>query len=153
MYQQDGLHYRDVTWAWWQQTSLFQSWFWLTHWGRDKMAAIFQTTFSNGFSWMKMFEYPLKFHWSLLLRVKLTIFRHWFRKWLGAVQATSHYLNQWWLICWRIYASLGLNELINIKENIKAPHYWPFVMAIHRWSVDSSRKSPVIREAFTYPRY
>ena len=24
---------------------------------------------------------------------------------------TSHYLNQWWLIRWRIYASLGLNEL------------------------------------------
>ena len=30
-----------------------------------------------------------------------------------ADQATSHYLNQWWLIHWRIYASLGLNELIH----------------------------------------
>ena len=39
------------------------------------------------------------------------IFQHWFREWLGAVQATSHYLNQWWLVYWRIYASLGLNEL------------------------------------------
>ena len=29
----------------------------LTHWGRDKMAAIFQTTFSNAFSWMKMHEF------------------------------------------------------------------------------------------------
>ena len=28
-----------------------------------------------------------------------------------AGQATSHYLNQWWLVYWRIYASLGLNEL------------------------------------------
>ena len=37
----------------------------LTHWGRDKMAAIFQTTFSNGFSWMKMYEFRLTFHWSL----------------------------------------------------------------------------------------
>ena len=27
----------------------------LTHWGRDKMAAIFQMTFSNAFSWMKMY--------------------------------------------------------------------------------------------------
>ena len=27
----------------------------LTHWGRDKMAAIFQTIFSNAFSWMKMY--------------------------------------------------------------------------------------------------
>ena len=29
-----------------------------------------------------------------------------------AHQASSNYLNQWWLIYWRIYASLGLNELI-----------------------------------------
>ena len=28
-------------------------------------------------------------------------------------QAISHYLNQWWLIYWRIYASLLLSELIN----------------------------------------
>ena len=28
------------------------------------------------------------------------------------VQATSHYLKQWWLIYWRIYAPLGLNELM-----------------------------------------
>ena len=26
-------------------------------------------------------------------------------------QATNHYLNQWWLVYWRIYALLGLNEL------------------------------------------
>ena len=31
------------------------------------------------FSWMKMLEVLLKFHWSLFLRVKLTIFQHWFR--------------------------------------------------------------------------
>ena len=84
-----------------------------THWGRDKMDAISQTTFSNAISWMKMFEFRLKFHWSLFLRFQLTIYQHWFRYWLGAVQATSHYLNQWWLIYWCIYASLGLNELTN----------------------------------------
>ena len=84
----------------------------LTHCGRDKMAAIFQTTFSNAFSWMKMFEFRLRFHWSLFPMVWLTIFQHWFRWWLGAGEATSHYLNQWWLVYWRIYASLGLNELI-----------------------------------------
>ena len=33
----------------------------LTHWGRDKMAAIFQTTFFNAFSWMKMYEFRLTF--------------------------------------------------------------------------------------------
>ena len=44
----------------------------LTHWGRDKMDAISQTTFSSTFSWMKMFEFRLKFHWSLFLWVELT---------------------------------------------------------------------------------
>ena len=34
---------------------------WLTHWGRYKMEAISQTTFSNTFSWMKMYEFQLKF--------------------------------------------------------------------------------------------
>ena len=42
----------------------------LTHWGRDKMAAIFRTTFSNAFSWMKMLQFP---------RFELTIFQHCFR--------------------------------------------------------------------------
>ena len=68
----------------------------LNHWGRDKIDAILPTTFSNAISWMKMFEFRLKFHWSLFLKVQLTIFQHWFRRWLGAEQATSHYLNQWW---------------------------------------------------------
>ena len=51
----------------------------LTHWGREKMAAIFQTTFSNAFSWMKIYEFRLNFHRSLVLRVQLTTFQHWFR--------------------------------------------------------------------------
>ena len=51
----------------------------LTHWGRDKMAAIVQTTFSNGFSWMKMYEFRLTFLWSLFPRVQLTIFQQWLR--------------------------------------------------------------------------
>ena len=51
----------------------------LTHWGRDKMAAIFQTTFSNAFSWIKSHEFWLRFQWSLFLRVQLIIFEHWFR--------------------------------------------------------------------------
>ena len=41
----------------------------LTHWGRDKMAAAFQTTFSI----------QLRFHRTLFLRVQLTIFQLWFR--------------------------------------------------------------------------
>ena len=33
----------------------------LTHWGRDQIDAISQTTFSSAFSWMKMFQLRLKF--------------------------------------------------------------------------------------------
>ena len=43
----------------------------LTHWGRDKMAAISQTTLSNSFSWMKIFEFRLDFHWSFIPTVQL----------------------------------------------------------------------------------
>ena len=53
--------------------------FYLTHWGRDKMDAISQTTFSNAFSLMKMYEFRLRFHWSLFIRSELTIYQHWFR--------------------------------------------------------------------------
>ena len=95
----------------------------LTHWGRDEMNNISQMTFSNVFSSMKMFEFRLKFHWSLFPRVELTIFQHWFRWWLGAVQATSHYLNQWCLVYQRIYVSLSLSEL-NIPVS-----YRPYPMA------------------------
>ena len=45
----------------------------LTHWGWDKMAGISQTTLSIVFSWMKMLEFRLNFHWSLFLTVQLTM--------------------------------------------------------------------------------
>ena len=74
-----------------------------------------------------MCEFRLGFHWSLFLRVQLTIFHHWFRQWLGAGQATNHCLNQWWLVYWRIYASywriyasFGLNELMQDCSNFSA---------------------------------
>ena len=51
----------------------------LTHWGRGKMAANFLTTFSNAFSWMRIYELRLIFHWALFLRVQLIILQHWFR--------------------------------------------------------------------------
>ena len=34
----------------------------LTHLGQEKMAAIYQTAFSNAFSWMKIYEFWLRFH-------------------------------------------------------------------------------------------
>ena len=51
----------------------------LTHWGRDKMAAILQTTSSSAFSLIQIYELRLKFHCGLFLEVPLTIFQLWFR--------------------------------------------------------------------------
>ena len=68
--------------------------------------------FWNAFSWMKMYEFRLRFPWSLFLRLELTIFQYWFRQWLGTDQVPSHNLNQWWLVYRCIYVSLSLNELI-----------------------------------------
>ena len=51
----------------------------LTNRDRDKMATILPTTFSNAFSRLKIYEFPLKFLWVLFLRVQLTIFQYWFR--------------------------------------------------------------------------
>ena len=39
----------------------------LTQLPLDKMTAISQTMFSGAFSWMKIFVFRLKFHWSLFL--------------------------------------------------------------------------------------
>ena len=87
----------------------------LTHWGRDQMAAIFQTTFSNGFSWMKMYEFRLTFHWRLFLGFNFnnvpTLVQ--VMAWLRPGDKLFH-LNQWWLDYRRIYASLSLNELTHL---------------------------------------
>ena len=58
-------------------------------------------------------------------------------------QATSHYLNQWWLAYWRIDASLGLNELSNYahhnyimyfgQENYCAIMLLQPILHIHIW--------------------
>ena len=70
----------DISWDFYVQ-HLYQNMYYLsllTHWGRDKMDAIFQTTFSNAFSCMKMYEFRWRFHWSLFLGFQLTISQHWF---------------------------------------------------------------------------
>ena len=43
----------------------------LTHWGLDNMATIYQMTFSDASSWMKMCKFQSRFHGSLLTRVQL----------------------------------------------------------------------------------
>ena len=53
----------------------------------------------------------IKCHWSLFLRVQLTIFSHRCRQWLGGDQMTCHYLNHWWLYCRRIWFKFPLPTL------------------------------------------
>ena len=53
---------------WWKCTIVYVS-VYLTHWGRGKVAAIFQTTLLNEFSWMKMYKFRLRFHWSLFPQI------------------------------------------------------------------------------------
>ena len=70
------------------QSSNELQWLDLTHWGRDKMVAISQTTFSNAFSWMKMYKFRLRFHWIFSPRVESTMFMKTMRhighfRWLG----------------------------------------------------------------------
>ena len=64
---------------------------------------------------MKGFEFWIQFHWNLFRRVPLTIIQHWFRQWLGAVQATSHYLNQWW-------AMLATHMCVTRPQWVNAEH-------------------------------
>ena len=51
----------------------------LTHWGRDKWLPFSRRHFQTHFLEWKIFEFWLKFHWSLFLRFQLTIFQHEFR--------------------------------------------------------------------------
>ena len=48
-------------------------------WIRGKLDAILQTTCSEGFSWIKIYQFRLRLHWILFPVPKLTIFQHWFR--------------------------------------------------------------------------
>ena len=59
----------------------------LSHWGLNKTATSLQMKI---FSQNASFVFLFKFHWSLLLRIWVTINQHWSRRWLGAYQATKH---------------------------------------------------------------
>ena len=51
----DGKNYSSIL----STLHIAPRWF-LTHWGRDEIDAIVQTTFSNAFSWMKMYQFSLR---------------------------------------------------------------------------------------------
>ena len=90
----------------------------LPHWGRDKITAISQTTFSNAFSIKENVGIPIKISLKRVSRSLIKIFQYWCRQWLGAGQKNSHYLDQCWLDYRRIYASPGLNEIVSSWSQI-----------------------------------
>ena len=74
----------SVSCMFWDGALFLPDWFWctllhLTYWSWHKMAANYLMTISSAFSWMKMYEFHLRFHWNLFLMFDLTIFHHWFR--------------------------------------------------------------------------
>ena len=80
--------------------------------GRHFPDDIYKCIFLNENIWISF-----KNHWRLFLGVSLTIFQHWLRYWLYTDHVTGHYLNQWWLVYWRIYESCCLNDLRSINPN------------------------------------
>ena len=90
----------------------------LTHWGRDEMDNISPTTLQNVFSSMKMFEFRLKYRFSLFLSVQLTIFQHWFRLWLGAVQAPI-------MVCLSAYMRHSASMSIETTPSLTQCRYSP----------------------------
>ena len=91
----------------------------LTHWSRDKIDAILQTTFLNETSCMKMFEFRLKFHWSLFLNVQSTIFQHCSDNGLAPNRRQAIIGNNDDSVQRRIFVSLGHNELKVIIRSVR----------------------------------
>ena len=74
--------------------------------------------------WVNFFGSEAKIFWENLVHSSplvphicvIELGQHWFRKWLGAEQATSHYLNQCWLIVnWTLGNKLQWNSDKNTK--------------------------------------
>ena len=56
--------------------------------------------------------------------------------------APSHYLNQWWLVYWRMYASLGLNELrAQLTFNINKEMHWQLDCLLHNFFRLATKKN------------
>ena len=79
----------------------------LTHWGRDKMAAIFQTKFSNAFSSTKNVWISIKISLKLVSKGPINNIPALVQAMAWRRPGASHYLNQWWLVYMRRSASMS----------------------------------------------
>ena len=91
----------------------------LTHWCWNKMAASFQTAFSNSVSSVKI-VFWFKFHCNMFPGVQLTISQYWSRCWLGAKQV---HLMQLWHIIWLhiLPETLWVRILYSAEEDNLSP--------------------------------
>ena len=123
----------------------------LTHWGQDKMAVIFQTTFSNAFSEGKSMYFWFYGCWNLLSRIHMAITPHWLRQRLGFTsmmissngnifcftvplwwESTGHRLipltkasdAELWCFLWSVPEQ-------TVKQTIETPVIWDVIMLIH----------------------
>ena len=79
----------------------------LTHWGRGKINAISRCIFLNENLWV-----PIKISLTFVPKGPINNISALVQIMTCRRPGDKHYLNQWWLVHRRIYASLGLNELM-----------------------------------------
>ena len=67
----------------------------LIHWGLNKTAEISYTTHSDAFSWIKIYQFPINFHWNVFFEVKSVLWMLMLVQVMAwRYQATSYYRNQ-----------------------------------------------------------
>ena len=76
---------------------------------------IFKCILLNENGWIS-----LKISLKLVHKVRISNIQHLFRKWLGADQVTSHYLNQWWLAYWQSAKNLNMTQQNMTGENCRS---------------------------------
>ena len=141
----DGFNWSMAPLTHWQKKRGFNAWpivtclrcLILTHWGRDKMVVVFQTTLSNVFSWMKNGRHFSSENLWISIKILLKFVPN------SPINISSDYglALTWqqaiiwakWLVYWCIYASLCLNELRIAsmaqahcqQEDVTAGKYFP----------------------------
>ena len=135
--------------------------------GRNKMAFILQTTFSNWFiGWWRL-VYLYSNLTKNVPRIRLTIGQHWIRWWTGDEVATSRYLNQRWS---RLFMSHYSDVIMGVmasqitsvsivcsavcsgadKRKHQSSASLALARGICRWPVDSPHKGPVTRKMILF---
>ena len=117
----------------------------LAHWVRGKIAAISQTTFSDPFSWIKVYGFRLRLHWNLFLGFELVVHddvikrKHFSLYWtfvpgIHRSPLNSPHKGQWRgalmfsLICARINGWLNNGEASDLRRH--RAHYDVIVIVI-----------------------